>query len=176
MARKQFVHRQNTGGQGRQHAGKDYLHESICPSCWDGGTLVSATCALHHIILVCVGIVLHVPSFFTFVFLPDVTRLSPYLNYSHQLRNSCAAPAPPSYDTRTRTNGNALLPVFYFAATPACPRRAKKLKRFVCPTIACVAIEKPQLRGLVVSLYCMPASFCEDHLPIHAELVGACER
>ena len=28
------------GAQGRQQAGKDYMHESICLSCWDGGTLV----------------------------------------------------------------------------------------------------------------------------------------
>ena len=28
------------GPQGRQQAGRDYMHESVCLSCWDGGTLV----------------------------------------------------------------------------------------------------------------------------------------
>ncbi|KAJ8613508.1 hypothetical protein CTAYLR_002184 [Chrysophaeum taylorii] len=131
----------------RQKAGRDYDHESHCLICWDGGDIVCCD--------VC-------PTSWHLECLASINFPSPF------------GAAPVSTPSRSRGSSSKSR-----AARPKKPRaRRPTVGTWACPHHRCSSCQRKcaAAGGLLFRCAVCPQTYCEDHLPANARMLGRCDR
>ena len=133
-------------GTTRQRAGRDYDHDEVCLICWDGGYLVCCD------------------------FCPASYHPECLLKYGWT--SPIDPPGVSSSATKASSKSKKA------AAPPKPTTNTIDEETWECPHHSCVQCNRKSATagGLLFRCMVCPNSYCEDHLPADARMMGRCER